>query len=35
MTQLNKFRDRDDRDKQVRGPVRLICEFRHRDDTTV
>jgi len=35
MTQLNKFRDRDDIDEQVRKSKRLICEFRDQDDTTV
>jgi len=35
MTQLNKFRDRDDIDEQVREPKQLICEFRDRDDTTI
>jgi len=27
MTQLNKFRDRDDTDEQVWGPKWSICEF--------
>jgi hypothetical protein len=35
MTQVNKFRDRDDTDEQVRGPKQSICEFRDRDDMTV
>jgi len=34
MTQLNKFRDRDDTDEQVWGPKQSICEFRDRYDTT-
>jgi len=35
MTQLNKFRDRDDIDEQVRGPKRSICKFSNQDDITI
>ena len=34
MTQLNKFRDPDNTDEQVRRPKRSICKFEDRDDTT-
>jgi len=35
MTHLNKFRDRDDTDEQVRRPKRSICEIKDQDDTTI
>jgi len=35
MTQLNKFRDYDDIEEQVRGPKQSIYEFKDRDNTTV
>jgi hypothetical protein len=35
MTQLDKFRDRDETDEQVQEPKRSICKFKDRDDTTV